>query len=67
MVVGETTLEVPVTVPTPLLIESVGLGVPVVVHERVEDCPDVMVDELAVKLWMVGVVPPIKLKGCGYV
>ena len=40
VVVGDTTFDVvPVTVPTPPLIESVGAGVPVTVHDNVDELP----------------------------
>jgi hypothetical protein len=40
VVVGDTTFDVvPVTAPTPPLIESVGAGVPVTVHDNVDELP----------------------------
>lgn len=40
VVVGDTTFDVvPVTVPTPPLIESVGAGLPDTVHDRVDELP----------------------------
>ena len=47
-------MEVPVTVPTPLLIEKVGAGAPVTVHANVADCPAVMEAGVAVKEVMAG-------------
>ena len=55
--VGETTFEVPVTEPTPLLIESVGAGAPVTVHDKVVDCPDTIEVGDAVKVVTAGAWP----------
>ncbi|MFM7708745.1 MAG: hypothetical protein ACKO9D_12160 [Gammaproteobacteria bacterium] len=51
--VGDTDrLATPVTSPTPLSIERVVA--PVVAHDKVADCPAVMVEGVEVKLLMVG-------------
>jgi hypothetical protein len=57
---GDTDTEVPVTVPTPLLIERVTGEVPVIDQLRVVDPPGAIVGLVAVKLEMVGAVglPP---------
>jgi hypothetical protein len=54
---GDTEVEVPVTAPTPLLIDSVGAGVPVTVHAKVDDCPCAMVAGEAVNAVMAGAAP----------
>jgi hypothetical protein len=51
VVVGETLIDVPVTVPMPLIEREVAL---VVVHESLEVAPGAMVVGLAVKLVIVG-------------
>ena len=45
----------PVTVPTLLLMENVGVGVPVTAQDNVVDWPAVMVELLAVKDVITGV------------
>jgi len=50
-VVGETETELPVTVPMPLIEIDVA---PVTFQERVEDCPELIEDGLAVKELMTG-------------
>ena len=57
VVVGDTTTEVPVTVPMPLSIESVGVGLPETVQESVVDWPDRMFAGTAPKEEMTGAVP----------
>ena len=54
VVIGETDVEEPVTVPTLLLIESEVA--PVTVQDKVEACPEVTVAGLAEKEEIVGVV-----------
>jgi hypothetical protein len=54
VVVGDTETEVPVTVPTPLLIDSVGAGLPETVHDNFVELPDDILDGVAVKEEMAG-------------
>ena len=56
VLVGETNVEVPETVPTPLSIVSVGVGVPVTDQLRVVDCPEVMVVGVALNVEIVGII-----------
>jgi hypothetical protein len=56
VVVGETTFEAPVTVPTPLLMKR--LVAPAMDQERVEEPPETIEPGEALKEEIVGTVPP---------
>jgi hypothetical protein len=51
---GDTETDEPVTVPTPLLIDSVGDGVPETDHDSMDDWPVVMVAGIAAKEEIAG-------------
>ena len=55
VLVGDTDTEVPVTVPTPGLIDSDVA--PVTLHDSVALCPDCMDDGLDVNVWIDGEEP----------
>jgi hypothetical protein len=51
---GDTATELPVTVPTPLLMDSVGTGLPLTTQDNWADWPAVTVEGLAEKEVMAG-------------
>ena len=54
---GDTTTELPLTVPTPLLMDNVGAGLPLTTQDNSADPPALMVEGLAEKELIAGPEP----------
>jgi len=54
---GDVVTDVPITAPTPLLIDKLGVGVPDTVHDSLVNCPGLIVVGDAVKEEIAGACP----------